>query len=69
MTTGKKLKIFLWCWRRSRSLVYQEKREKKGFGENEKGKNFGGKIRFRVYNVEKMEEDGEKGQICPKEIL
>ena len=36
--------------------------------------NFGGEVGFMIYDVEKIEEDGEKedekeGQICPKEIL
>ena len=40
----------------------------------EKGKNFGDKVEFKVYDVEKIEEDGEQEdgeeeQICPKEIL
>ena len=35
---------------------------------------FGGEVRFRVYNVEKIkdygeEEGGKEGQICPKEIM
>ena len=39
-----------------------------------KGENFDGEVEFRIYDVEKIEEDGEKegrkeDQICPKEIL
>ena len=52
--------------------VYQEKREKKGL-DKEKWVNFGSEVGFKIYDVEKMEEDGEeedrRTQICSKEIL
>ena len=53
-------------------MVYQEMR-KKWFGKEGKMRKFGGEVGFRVYDVEKIEEDGEKDgeewQICSKEIL
>ena len=45
------------------------KKRNKGLTKKEKGENFGGEVGFRVYDVKKMEEDGEEEQICLKEIL
>ena len=36
-------------------------RKKKGLGKKKKGENFGSEVRFRVYDIEKIKEDGEEG--------
>ena len=64
---GKKLEIFLWCWWSSRS-------EKKGFGKECERRKFWWCSGLRVYDVEKIEEDGEEkdgkeGKIWPKKTF
>ena len=37
------------------------RKRKKGLGEKKKGENFGGEVRFRIYDVEKIKENEEEG--------
>ena len=59
---------------RTRDCRFIKKKEEKKFGKKGKRRNLSGEVEFRVYDIEKMEEDGEEEdeeerKICPKKIL